>query len=404
VLKSLFGKYRAAYTGLPRDAWALSLILFINMSGTMVVFFLSLYMTQRLGFSVLQAGRILSVYGVGMIAGTLSGGWASDRIGPRATQRATLFGEGIALFALGFFRTPTAMAAGVFLVAFFASALFPANSSAIVEVCPVALRSRGFALNRLANNLGVTIGPVVGGFLSRIDYSLLFWADGATCILAGLAFYVVFPKSRRNRACDAPEGTGRPTAWWTDRGLLGILAGTLGISVIFVQIFGAFPLYLRTIYGFRENVIGLAVAVNSGLIVLAQMVLTHGAERFRRGRVAAVGTILLGLGFGLLPLGHGFLYAAMTVVIWTFGEMLVLPTLTTMISLRAPEGGQGKYQGLFSLAFSVGNVLGPAVGMAAYDRLGAPVLWFGVAGLAAAVASGFWLGGGSPWLSPSAKA
>ena len=150
--------------------------------------------------------------------------------------------------------------------------------------------------------------------------------------------------------------------------------------------------------------IGLAVAVNSGLIVLAQMVLTHGAERFRRGRVAAVGTILLGLGFGLLPLGRGFLYAAMTIVIWTFGEMLVLPTLTTMISLRAPEGGQGKYQGLFSLAFSVGNVLGPAVGMAAYDRLGAPVLWFGVAGLAAAVASGFWLAGGSPWLPPSAKA
>ena len=389
MLKTIVARYKAAYSGLPRDAWALSFILFINMSGTMVIFFLSLYMTRRLGFSVLQAGRILSVYGIGMIAGTLSGGWASDRIGPRAAQRASLFGEGLALFALGFLRTPPTMTAGIFVVAFFASALFPANSSAIVEVCPVEKRSRGFALNRLANNLGITIGPVVGGFLSQIDYSLLFWVDGATCILAGLAFYMIFPKSGRNRAAETREGTGRQAPWWKDKGLLGILAGTLGISVIFVQLFGALPLYLRTVYGLRENVIGLSIAVNSSLIVVLQMVLTHGVEKYRRARVAAAGTLLLGLGFGLLPLGRGFLYAALTVVVWTFGEMLVLPTLTTMISLRAPQGAQGKYQGLFSLAFSVGNVFGPLIGMGIYDRLGAPALWFSVAGLSAAVAAGF---------------
>jgi predicted MFS family arabinose efflux permease len=403
MLKTLVARYRAAYSGLPRDAWALSLILFINMSGTMVVFFLSLYMTRRLGFSVLQAGRILSVYGFGMIAGTLSGGWAADRIGPRATQRLSLFGEGLALFALGLMRSPSAMAAGIFTVAFFAAALFPANSSAMVEICPVELRSRCFALNRLANNLGITIGPVLGGFLSRIDYSLLFWVDGATCLLAGLAFYVVFPKSRRNRAIEAAGGPKRRVAWWKDKGVLGILGGTLGISVIFVQIFGALPLYLRTVYGFRENVIGLSVAVNSALIVVLQMVMTHGLERFRRARVAAAGTLLLGLGFGLMPFGRGFLYAAVTVAIWTFGEMLTLPTLTTMISLRAPEGSQGKYQGLYSLAFSVGNVFGPFIGLGVYDRFGAPALWFGVAGLAAVVAAGFWLAGGSPRLPASAK-
>ena len=86
---------------------------------------------------------------------------------------------------------------------------------------------------------------------------------------------------------------------------------------------------------------GPLFAVNTVLIVLFQMVLTHGVERFPRGRVAAVGAAFLGLGFGLMPFGRGWLYGAMTVAVWTIGEMLFIPTATTLISLRAVGGEPG---------------------------------------------------------------
>jgi MFS family permease len=396
MLRTIVGRYREAYSGLPRDAWALSLVLFIDMSGTMVIFFLSLYLTRRLGFSVFQSGQALSGYGFGMLFGALLGGQASDRIGPRTTQQLCMFGAGISLFALGVSRSFPAVFLCVLLYGLFSAALFPAIASGMAEICAPGIRSRGFVLNRLASNLGVTVGPVIGGFLARHDFRLLFWVDGATCLLAGLAFFVLFPRGRSAVRAAAPERAGRRDAWWKDGGLLTVLAGTVGVSLVFNQLWGTFPIYVRSAYALPENLIGPLFAVNTVIIVLFQMVLTHAVERFPRGLVAAGGAAFLGLGFGLMPFGRGWLYGAMTVAVWTIGEMLFIPTVTTMISLRASEENQGRYQSLLSVAFGLGFIAGPALGTRVYERFGGTVLWLGTAGLALAAAVVFLFPGRGP--------
>ena len=133
---------------------------------------------------------------------------------------------------------------------------------------------------------------------------------------------------------------------------------------------------MRSVYDLPENRIGPLLAINTVLIVLFQMVLTHSLKRFSQPQVTALGVVLLGLGFSLMPLGAGFIYAAFTVVIWTCGEMLSLPTLTTLVSLRAPEHRQGKYQGLYSLSFSLGLTAGPYLGLRLYSLHGSGVLWW----------------------------
>ncbi len=396
MFRAVADRYREAYSGLPRDAWALSLILFVDMSGTMVIFFLSLYLTRRLGFSVFQSGQVLSAYGFGMLLGALLGGQASDRIGSRTTQQLCMFGAGLSLFALGVSRSFPTIFLCVLFYGLFSSALFPAIATAMAEVCAPGVRSRGFVLNRLASNLGATIGPVIGGFLARQDFRLLFWVDGTTCVLAGLAFFVLFPRSRRLAPAVAPEGGVRRDSWWKDQGLLAILAGTVGVSLIFNQLWGTFPIYVRTVYALPETLMGPLFAVNTVLIVLFQMVLTHGVERFPLGRIAAVGAAFLGLGFGLMPFGRGWLYGAMTVAVWTIGEMLFIPTATTLISLRAPEESQGRYQSLLSVAFGLGFIAGPALGTRVYERFGGTALWLGTAALAAVVAPVFLLAGRKP--------
>ena len=55
--------YRDAYAGLSTEVWVISIALLINRCGSMVAAFLTLYLTQRLGFTMLESGAIFSVYG-----------------------------------------------------------------------------------------------------------------------------------------------------------------------------------------------------------------------------------------------------------------------------------------------------------------------------------------------------
>jgi len=72
MVKGIVELYRRAYSGLPREAWLLFALNLVNASGTMVVFFLSLYLTRQLGFTPARAGQALSLYGLGSLAAAFS--------------------------------------------------------------------------------------------------------------------------------------------------------------------------------------------------------------------------------------------------------------------------------------------------------------------------------------------
>jgi predicted MFS family arabinose efflux permease len=377
--------YREAYAGLPRAAWLLALLELVNRSGTMVLFFLTLYMTRKLGFSVAEAGRAMSAYGLGSVVGTYFGGRLCDRIGAYHVQKLSLVTAGVLLIALRWPQTPLSVALVVFALGAAQEALHPANATATATICPPELRPKGFALARLASNLGVSIGPVVGGFLALVDYDWLFWVDGLTTLAAAVLALVLLPSAGPHDGV-APRSSRRP---WHDLGFLGMLPLIVCVGLVFVQLINTFPLYMREAYGLPENAIGALIAVNTVLIVTVEMFLMHGLRRARPSRVASVGGLLLGLGFALMPFGRSALYAALTVVVWTFGEMLTMPMLMTLVAVRADESSQGEYQGLASLAFAISWVIGPALGMGIYDRLGSDVLWYACGGLGVVLCLGY---------------
>jgi predicted MFS family arabinose efflux permease len=377
---TLVARYLRGFDGLPRSAWLLAAVLLVNTSGTMVVFFLPLYLTEALHWPTSLAGTTMSVYGVGTLFGTICGGLLSDRLGAFKVQRLSLVGTGTILVVLSFLGWAPITLVTIAVWGACASALWPANATAMAAVCLPDVRARGFVLNRLAGNLGVTIGPLVGGFLARHDYRLLFWVDGTTCLLAAAAAWWFFPTNRPAPLVHASPETTTPSArWWDDRVFLALLSATFVFGLVFSQIFSTYSLYLKQVAGLIESRIGPLFAVNTGLIVLLQMQLTHGTERFSRTRLAALGALLLGAGLASIPLAGGNVFAlAATVVVWTFGEMLTLPLFTTMVSLRASAGSQGRYQGLWTMSYSLGVTFGPMAGTWIYVTKGPATLWTAV--------------------------
>jgi predicted MFS family arabinose efflux permease len=157
--------------------------------------------------------------------------------------------------------------------------------------------------------------------------------------------------------------------------------------VAFSQLFCTFPLYLHQIYRFPESRIGGMLAVNTVAIVLFEMVLLHALRKRPALLLIGFGSLLIGLGFGMLPLGRGFIFAAFTVLIWTLGEILVIPMTATATANRAGLGGAGRYMGMLSMTFSLANFFAPMAGNGIYKALGGDTLWLivGATGMMSAI-------------------
>jgi len=368
--------YRQAFSGLPRDVWLLSAVTFVNRCGTMVVPFLVLYLTKAMGYSVAGAGRVLGLYGLGALTGSYVGGRLSDRISAQRVLLLSLSLGGAAFFVLGQLRHPLGIAVAVFTLAVLSESFRPALATALVEASDPPTRGRSFVLNRLAINLGMSFGPTMGGFLALHNYHWLFWVDGATSLLAAAVLAKSMHGARRH-AEPQPSPTLPASSPWADGPFLALLFLMTLYGLVFFQLIGAFPLTLRDRFGLAENWIGISLAVNTLVIVLFEMVLVHSLRRRDPYRVIGLGSLLMCLGFALLPLGTGRLFVIFTVLVWTLGEMLSLALVSGVVAERAGEASQGRYMGMYAVSFSSAFVLAPLGGTWVYERFGAQTLWYG---------------------------
>jgi len=339
--------YHDAFSGLPRVVWTLGLTTFVHRSGTMVVPFLTLYLTGPRGFSAERAAFAFAVWGLGSLVGTYLGGWLTDRFGSLRIQVASLLASGAGLMVLGHLRQRSALLLGLFVVALLTDAFRPANSVAYAEHAPAAERSRAYAVRRLAINLGMTVGPAVGGFLARVDYGWLFVADGATCLLAAALLTLLF--ARRDRLqrgiAEARQRETPRRSPFDDRLFVLFLVASALLGAVLFQFLTTFPLAMRDAYGLTEDRIGLLFAVNTVLIILFEMVLTRRLQTVSPLRVVGWGALAVGLGYGLVPFGSSFAFAALAMAVLTWGEMLSLPQAEAWAASRADAASRGKKPG-----------------------------------------------------------
>jgi MFS family permease len=375
--------YLSSFQGLPKKAWLLAVIMLINRSGSMVLFFLTLYFNQKLGFNISETGKLMSIYGLGSLIGTFTGGLLTDKWGSKRVQLVSLFLGGIGYIILGQLSNIYSIAFMLLILAIIVDAFRPANLTAMAEACPQDQQARGFALNRLAMSLGLAIGPAIGGYLAMIKYDYLFWTDGFTCILASILFLIFFFNDKKHSLNKHQKEEIRYTSPWNDGLFLCVMGLLFMTGVIFFQIFNTWPLYLKEHITIAENQIGMLFTLNCIMIAIMELPLVHRLGNTNPLRIMAVGSLFICGGFFLLPYGTSYWYVIFTVFIWTIGEMLTFPLAMTFVSKRAMESNRGKYMGFFTFTFSCSFAIGPAAGSWIYYNFSPFSLWMitGIMGL-----------------------
>ncbi len=398
MLHRTLAMYANAFSGLNRDVWLLSLVLFINRAGTMVIPFLTIYLTGQKGFTLEEAGFILSLFGVGSVLGSFVGGWLTDRIGHYPVQFWTLIFSGMGFIALGYAETFEEFGVIIFLTSTIGDAFRPANQASVASYSHPERRTRSFALMRLAINLGMGTGPALGGLLSQtLGYEWLFIMDGLTCLLSALCLRL-FLKPKPVKALEvtieaSPAPPPAERSPYRDGVYLAFVSFTLIFAIGFMQLFNTLPVYLKTFFEYSEFQVGLLITLNAIVIVALEMPLVAELEsKFSKLGIIAIGNILIALGYGCFSLGLTWVAIPFLYILFlTMGEMLSLPFASAFALERSGERNRGQYMGLYSMGFSIGLIIAPTFGMYIAGHWGFNALWAILALMGTLAGIGFWL-------------
>lgn len=375
--------------GLPREVWLLFATNLVNRAGMMVLPFLVVYLTKELHFSAAQAGLAFAIYGAAAIgAGPLSGR-LSDKIGALPIMRASLLMSGVVVLLYPLARTVAAVYFATFGWAATSELFRPASLAAITHVVSAEQRKAAYAVNRLAINLGMSIGPALGGFLATVSFKSMFIVDGGTTILAALVLMLTrwsAPTGGSHYA--TPKHQGETKAILRNRKLLVFLFAEFLVAVVFYQHESTLSLFLVNTLNFSPAFYGALFTINTLLIVALEVPINQATSHWPPAWPLLAGCILFALGFGGLAIVASATGVLVTVVLWTFGEMMLFPAMAAYLGDIAPAVQRGAYMGAYSMSLSLALTFGPWAGTQILALFGPTPLWlimFGFGALAAAL-------------------
>jgi predicted MFS family arabinose efflux permease len=386
MIKSSIAVYRNAYLGLSPATWWLALVIFVNRAGTMVMPFMTVYLREQKHYSIAQAGWEIALFGTGAIFGNLLGGKLTDRIGFSQVQFWSLLINGLLFIVLGRMQTFWQIGMCMFIIGVVGEAFRPANATAIAFYSLPENRTRSYSLNRLAINLGFSIGPAVGGLIS---FQYLFWMDGLTCILASIFLRIALPPVKIERKEKQKEQAG--TSVWRDKVYLRFSFFVFLSGVCFLQVFSLLPIFYKEHLYLSKPVIGILLGLNGFIIVLTEMVLVFQLEGKRSPvKYISLGALLMGVSYFILNLPlPGLTLAVCAMLIITVGEMLMFPFINAFWISRSNEYNRGQYASLYSMAFACANIVAPTFGSQVVQHFNYQILWYSIFALSAVASIGF---------------
>lgn len=373
---------------------ALLIGIFVNQLGAFLHTFLVLFLTER-GFTEVQAGFALGVYGAGLVAGVVIGGTLADRLGARLAMLLSMLGSAAMLLTLLFVSHYQALLVVVFLVGLISRIYRPAAGAMLLELTPKHRQVMVSAMYRLAYNVGATAAPVFGAALAAISWNLLFWAEALTATLYGLIAATMLPK--RTKKPESSEDTGEVAgqrggyaAVLRDHRYVLYLIAAFVNSAVYMQYISVLPLAMRDA-GLSTAWYGAVISLNGIIVIGCELLLTKVVQKWPIKVVVAIGFALLGAGFSIYALPLGAAVFVIGTLVWTLAEIVGGPTMFAYPGRAAPPHLLGRYVGSMQAMFGLGAAVGPAAGVAVWSAVGVNVWW--ICGLVSLLALAFgWVG------------
>src|SRR5438132_13488159 len=358
---------------LPFSVWATCITTLINRAGTMALPFLVLFLTERHHYSESRAGFAVACYGFSGLVTSPYAGRLTDRLGPARFLIWVLVISGTLMLLVPVMPTYALVVAAVAVWAAFNEAARPATFALLTDSVPPHRKRSAITLYRTAVNLGMSFGPAIGGVLAAVSYYWVFSVDAVTTWLAA----VFLGWSLRTLPAHKPNPDHARSRVLGDRRIWLYLLAMLPVMVVFFQHTSSMALFMVHDLHFGPSAYGILFTLNTAIVLVLEVPLSARTSHWPYRVSLPLGAALVATGFGALWLCSDIWSVALTVVVWTFGEMLLLLAAASYLSDLAPSGRGGEYGSMQSAMISISMMLAPSIGTTVLEHFGARVLWTG---------------------------
>jgi MFS family permease len=372
-----FKFFLAPYLGLSKNTWKVISAGFINSISSIITVYIALYL-NTLGYPAKEIGVVLSLFGMGGLAGSYLGGYLTHRFSTLTILKASLLFNTLFLFLLPLSNQIYFISVVALFLGLSSNMFRPAFILALTQDEKNEDLDRLVALRRVSINLGMAFGTAVCGLLATISYFLLFWING---LASFVALFILLGVSGTTVSLDKHSLEVENSKTNSNIDFYFILALMFILLLVFNQFNAAYPLYLKNELEINVSLLSSLFTMNGLLIVLFQMPISSILSKKNTNVICSLGAILVCFGFAILPACHTIFMVFLSCLMWTFGEIIFFPAIIALI-LKLPNKKKGRNIGLYQLVFSLSMLVSPSIGMFiySYDK---NLLWYlsGVVGI-----------------------
>ena len=377
----MFKRFLAARQSYPPQFWLILAGLLFSTIGTSMIFpFLTIYVSERLDLPLTEVAWLITLNGAVALLASFGAGPAADRLGRKWIMVISLLGNGATYYLLGQASTYLAFAILMASRGFFMPLYKVGTNAMISDLVPPEQRPDAFALMRIADNVGIAIGPAIGGIMVATSYGIGFAIASITLISFGLLIAVFARETApaiKEEASLQVTGLGGYGRVVRDREFMTFIFSFTLFKVCSVMLWAFSAVYAKQNFQLSESQFGFIPATNALMVVLFQVGVTKITKRYLPLPVLSIGTLIYALGVGSMALGQGFWGFWLSFVVLTVGELMIMPTSSSYVANMAPVDMRGRYMSSFSFSQGIARSVAPLFGGMLNDFIGPQAIWYG---------------------------
>jgi MFS family permease len=378
----LLRRFQSTYTAFPRQFWLIAAGALASSAGSSLVWpFQFIYISRTLALSLSTVATLISLSACAGLAVSSIGGAIADRLGRKPVMVAAQAGYALAWVLMSLARSYLGFLAALTLINA-CQPLYSVGSDAMMaDLVEPPRRPTGYSVLRIMNNAGIALGPAIGGWIVARSYPAAFRC--AAVAMGGYSLLLLFRVRESRPRC---KGGPRPAARESVSGFRQVVrdrsfmlfAGLVTLGLVPpLMLWTLLALYTKQQFGLPEQLYAWLPMTNALMCVFVQLPVTRLTRGLRPLATLGLGMLIYAMGVGSVAVMGSFPGFWLSMVILTFGELIVMPTGTAFVANRAPVAFRGRYMSVFWMTWGLARALAPLAGGLLSDHLGPRSVWIG---------------------------